>query len=327
MKFVFKQASLALALGVLSFGPLSGQAGTKLTVDPSLPAYKTVTGISGELSTIGSDTLANLMSLWAEAFNSFYPNLTIQVQAAGSSTAPPALTLGTANLGSMSREMKDDEIEAFEDKYGYKPTPIPVAVDALAVMVNKDNPIKGLSIEQIDAIFSETLKCGALKSIETWGDAGVVAWGAKKIQLYGRNSVSGTYGYFKEHALCKGDFKSNVNEQPGSASVVQSVTTSVNGIGYSGLGYSTSGVRVIPLAKKGSADYVEATAENALNGAYPLTRYLFVYVNKKPNQPLPPLENEFLKMVLSKEGQEIVIKGGYIPLPAKIVEKFLTELK
>ncbi len=327
MKFVFKQASLALALGVMSFAPLSGQAGTKLTVDPSLPAYKTVTGISGELSTIGSDTLANLISLWAEAFKGFYPNLNIQVQAAGSSTAPPALTLGTANLGSMSREMKDDEIEAFEDKYGYKPTPIPVAVDALAVMVNKDNPIKGLSMEQIDAIFSETLKCGALKTIETWGDAGVAAWGAKKIQLYGRNSVSGTYGYFKEHALCKGDFKSNVNEQPGSASVVQAVTTSVNGIGYSGLGYSTSGVRVIPLAKKGSPDYIEATAENALNGAYPLTRYLFVYVNKKPNQPLPPLENEFLKMVLSKEGQEIVIKGGYIPLPAKIVEKFLNELK
>jgi phosphate transport system substrate-binding protein len=218
--------------------------------------------------------------------------------------------------------MKDGEIEAFEDQYGYKPTAFPVAVDALAVMVNKDNPIKGLSMEQIDAIFSESLKCGASKEIETWGDAGVAAWGAKSIQLYGRNSVSGTYGYFKEHALCKGDFKSNVNEQPGSASVVQSVTTSVNGIGY-----STSGVRVVPLAKKGSTDYVEATAENALKGTYPLTRYLYVYVNKKPNQPLPPLEKEFLKMVLSKEGQEVVIKGGYIPLPAETVEKYLNELK
>lgn len=327
MKLSFKQASLAFALGIISFVPLISHGGTKLTVDPSLPAYQTTTGISGNLSTVGSDTLANLMTLWAETFNSFYPNVNVQIQAAGSSTAPPALTVGTANLGPMSREMKDEEIEAFEYKYGYKPTPFPVAVDALAVMVNKDNPVKGLSMEQVDAIFSETLKCGTSKEIKTWGDAGVAAWGAKSIQLYGRNSVSGTYGYFKEHALCKGDFKSNVNEQPGSASVVQSVTTSANGIGYSGLGYSTSGVRVLPLAKKGSTVYVEPTAENALKGTYPLTRYLFVYVNKKPSQPVPPLEREFLKMVLSKEGQEVVIKGGYIPLPANVVEKYLNELK
>jgi phosphate transport system substrate-binding protein len=327
MQLSFKKTSLALVLGAISFAPLSGEAATKLTVDPNVPPYRAVTGVSGDLSTVGSDTLANLMTLWGETFNNFYPNVNIQVQAAGSSTAPPALTIGTANLGSMSREMKENEIEDFEDKYGYKPTAFPVAVDALAVMVNKDNPIQGLSMDQIDAIFSESRKCGAPKAIETWGDAGVAAWGAKSIQLYGRNSVSGTYGYFKEHALCKGDFKSNVNEQPGSASVVQSVTTSVNGIGYSGLGYSTSGVRVIPLAKKGSTDYVEATPENALKGTYPLTRYLFIYVNKKPNQPLPPLEREFLKMVLSKEGQEVVIKGGYIPLPAKVVEKYLNELK
>jgi phosphate transport system substrate-binding protein len=327
MKLSFKETSLALALGIMSWAPLSSEAATKLTVDPNIPPYQPITGISGNLSTVGSDTLANVMTLWGETFNNFYSNVNIQVQAAGSSTAPPALTVGTANLGPMSREMKENEIEDFEDKYGYKPTAFPVAVDALAVMVNKDNPIKGLSIDQIDAIFSESLKCGASKEITTWSDAGVAAWGAKSIQLYGRNSVSGTYGYFKEHALCKGDFKSNVNEQPGSASVVQSVTTSVNGIGYSGLGYSTSGVKVLPLAKKGSTDYVEANSENALNGTYPLTRYLFVYVNKKPNQPLPLLEREFLKMILSKEGQEVVIKGGYIPLPVKVVEKYLNELK
>jgi phosphate transport system substrate-binding protein len=326
MKLPFKQTSLVLAFAAMSLAPLGSQAG-KLTVDPSLPAYQTAIGISGTLSTVGSDTLANLMSLWAETFNNFYPNVTIQLQAAGSSSAPPALTVGAANLGAMSRNMKDDEIEKFENNYGYKPTAFPVAVDALAVMVNKDNPIKGLSMDQVDAIFSETLKCGASKEIETWGDAGLAVWAAKKIQLYGRNSVSGTYGYFKEHALCKGDFKSNVNEQPGSASVVQSVTTSVNGIGYSGLGYSTSGIRVLPLARKNSTDYIEPTAENALKGTYPLTRYLFVYVNMKPNQPLPPLEKEFLKMVLSKEGQEIVIKGGYIPLPADVAAKYLSELK
>ena len=314
-------------MGFATAALVSGTAGAVQTVDAGVPAYQKVNGISGNLSSVGSDTLANLMTLWAEEFNREYPNVNIQIQAAGSSTAPPALTEGTSNLGPMSREMKDDELVAFEDKYGYKPTAVPVAIDALAVLVNKDNPIKGLTIPQVDAIFSSTRKCGHESDIETWGDAGVAVWGAKSIQLYGRNSVSGTYGYFKEHALCKGDFKSNVNEQPGSASVVQSVTSSVNGIGYSGMGYTTSGVKMVPLAKKAGEAFVEATPENAIKGAYPLTRYLYVYVNKKPNQPLAPLENEFMKMVLSKAGQQVVIKDGYIPLPAKVVEKILTTLK
>jgi phosphate transport system substrate-binding protein len=327
MNLLFKTKTVCAAMSLVSAGLLASTAHAVQTVEAGVPEYSKASGISGNLSSVGSDTLANLMTLWAEAFNREYPNVNIQIQAAGSSTAPPALTEGTSNLGPMSREMKDDELEAFEDKYGYKPTAVPVAVDALAVLVNKDNPIKGLTIEQVDGIFSSTNKCGGAASIETWGDAGVAEWGAKSIQLYGRNSVSGTYGYFKEHALCKGDFKSNVNEQPGSASVVQSVTSSVNGVGYSGMGYSTSGVKMVPLAKKGTTTFVEATPENALNGTYPLTRYLYVYVNKKPNQPLPPLENEFIKMVLSKTGQQAVIKDGYIPLPAKIVDKALATIK
>jgi phosphate transport system substrate-binding protein len=327
MKLSFKTKSLVTAMGFGITALVSGVAGAVQTVDAGIPEYQKASGISGNLSSVGSDTLANLMTLWAEEFNRAYPNVNIQIQAAGSSTAPPALTEGTSNLGPMSREMKDDELEAFEDKYGYKPTAIPVAVDALAVLVNKDNPVKGLTMEQVDSIFSSTNKCGGEKSIESWGDAGVAAWGSKSIQLYGRNSVSGTYGYFKEHALCKGDFKNNVNEQPGSASVVQSVTSSVNGIGYSGMGYTTSGVKMVPLAKKGSKTFVEATPENAIAGTYPLTRYLYIYVNKKPNQPLAPLDNEFIKMVLSKAGQQVVIKDGYIPLPAKVVDKVLATLK
>lgn len=327
MKLSFKTKSLIAAMGFASVALVSGTAGAVQTVDAGVPDYQKASGISGNLSSVGSDTLANLMTLWAEEFNREYPNVNIQIQAAGSSTAPPALTEGTSNLGPMSREMKDDELEAFEDKYGYKPVAVPVAIDALAVMVNKDNPVKGLTIPQVDAIFSSTRKCGYPTDIETWGDAGVGVWGAKSIQLYGRNSVSGTYGYFKEHALCKGDFKSNVNEQPGSASVVQSVTSSKNGIGYSGMGYSTSGIRMVPLAKKAGQPFVDATPENAVKGTYPLTRYLYVYVNKKPNQPLAPLENEFMKMVLSKTGQQVVIKDGYIPLPANVIQKALTLIK
>ena len=295
-------------------------------VDKDLPEYKKVSGVSGNLSSVGSDTLANMMTFWGEEFKRVYPNVNIQIQAAGSSTAPPALTESTSNLGPMSRKMKSREIEAFEKRYGYKPTAVRVAIDALAVFVHKDNPIEGLTIKQVDAIFSSNRKCGADTDADRWGDLGLNgSWEGKDIQLYGRNSVSGTYGYFKKKALCKGDFKNTVNEQPGSASVVQSVSASLNGIGYSGIGYKTSGVRALPLAKKDN-NFVEATMENAVSSKYPLSRYLYVYVNKHPNKPLAPMEAEFLKMVLSKSGQKIVEKDGYIPLPAKVVEKEFKKL-
>lgn len=297
-------------------------------LDAKLPDYKKASGVSGNLSSTGSDTLANLMTLWAEEYKKFYPSVNIQIQAAGSSTAPPALTEGTSNLGPMSREMKGKEIEEFEKKYGYKPTAVRVAIDALAVFVHKDNPLKGLTLAQVDSIFSTTRKCGGTQDITKWGQLGLTGqWEKRDIQLFGRNSVSGTYGYFKEHGLCKGDFRNTVNEQPGSASVVQSVSSSVNAIGYSGIGYKTASVKALPLAAQEGQPFVEATEENAIEGTYPLSRFLYVYVNKKPNQPLPPLELEFLKMVLSKAGQAVVVKDGYIPLPARVVEKELAKLK
>lgn len=305
--------------------PLQAQAGAG--VDPMTAPYQKASGVSGNLSSVGSDTLANLMTLWAEEFKRLYPNVNIQIQAAGSSTAPPALTEGTSNIGPMSRKMKNKELEAFERKFGYKPLAIPVAIDALAVYVHKDNPVKGMSIPEVDAIFSATRKCGAKKDVSSWGDLGVTGnLGKRKIQIYGRNSVSGTYGYFKKKALCKGDYKNRVNEQPGSASVVQSVSSSINGIGYSGVGYKTSGVKAVPLTKKPGKPYVAATSENALNGKYPLSRFLYVYVNKRPNRSLAPLEREFIKMVLSKSGQQVVVKDGYIPLPRKVVDKQLKKL-
>jgi phosphate transport system substrate-binding protein len=317
-----KQITALVAAGLMASG-----SAFAIDVDKDLPTYKAASGISGNLSSVGSDTLANLMTLWAEEFKRTYPNVNIQIQAAGSSTAPPALTEATSNIGPMSRKMKAKEIAAFEDRYGYKPTAIPVAIDALAVYVNKDNPIKGMTIPEVDAVFSSTRKCGGEKDIQKWGDAGLTGdWEKRDIQLFGRNSVSGTYGYFKKKALCKGDYKNNVNEQPGSASVVQAITSSLNGIGYSGIGYKTSGVRAVPLAKKQGKPFVEATNENALSGEYPLSRFLYVYVNKHPNKPLAPLEKEFIKLILSKQGQEVVVKDGYIPLPAKTAEKYLGNL-
>jgi phosphate transport system substrate-binding protein len=318
-------SAFALTLG--SLGLIGNSAALAAEVDAAIPEYESTSGVSGNLSSVGSDTLANLMTLWAEDFKREYPNVNIQIQAAGSSTAPPALTERTANIGPMSREMKDNEIEAFESRYGYKPTAVPVAIDALAVYVHKDNPIAGMTLPQVDAIFSSNQRCGYPNNVQTWGELGLSGpWQQRGMQLFGRNSVSGTYGYFKDAALCDGDFKNNVNEQPGSASVVQSVSTSINGIGYSGIGYRTSSVRAVPIARREGDEFYEATPENSVAGNYPLARFLFVYVNKAPNTPLPPLEREFLKLVLSQSGQSVVLKDGYIPLPARVVEGTMRSL-
>ncbi|UUW70993.1 PstS family phosphate ABC transporter substrate-binding protein [Pseudomonas oryzihabitans] len=311
--------ALALALG--------GTTARAEGVDPAIPDYQKVSGISGNLSSVGSDTLANLVTLWAESYKRQYPNLNIQIQAAGSSTAPPALTEGTASIGPMSRKMKDAELQAFEQRFGYPPTAVPVAIDALAIFVNKDNPLRQLTLEQVDAIFSSTRLCGGPHEIKTWGDLGLTGdWAKRPIQRFGRNAVSGTYGYFKEAALCRGDFRANVNEQPGSASVVQAISQSLGGIGYSGIGYQTASVHTLALARQGTTDYVEDNQENTLSGRYPLARYLYVYVNKAPNRPLNPLEGEFLRLILSRNGQEAVLKDGYIPLPAPVVQQALKTL-
>ena len=296
-------------------------------VDPNLPAYERVSGISGNLSSVGSDTLNNLMTLWAEEFAKFYPNVNIQIQGAGTSTAPPALTEGTANFGPMSRGMRDSEQRAFEERFGYPATLVPVAIDMIAVYVNKDNPIEGLSIPQVDAIFSATRACGYDKDIGTWGAAGMTgAWANRDITLYSRNAVSGTYGFFKENALCGGDFKSSINEQPGSSAVVRGVEQTLNGIGYSGIGYRTSGVRVVPLAATDGGEFFEATGDNAATGDYPLARFLYVAANQHPNNGWNPMEKEFFRMVLSREGQAVVDKDGYVTLSAAAAERFRKEM-
>jgi len=311
------------ATSVLGWIALAG------SLSASLPASaEAVKGVSGNLNSIGSDTLNNLMTLWAEAFQKQYPNVKIQIEGKGSSTAPPALISGTAQLGPMSRLMKPEEIDGFEKQYGYKPTPIRVAVDGLAVFVNKDNPLTELTMAQVDAIFSKTRKGGAAEDVTTWGQLGLKgAWAAKPISLYGRNSASGTYGYFKEHALYKGDYKDTVKEQPGSAAVVQGITADKFAVGYSGIGYKTSDVKSLKLAAKDGGEFVSDDAEHVYSGKYPLARFLYVYVNKASDKPLDPVAQQFLLFVLSKEGQEIVIKDGYLPLLGKHVAEELPKLK
>ncbi len=316
-----KSTAILLASAILSAPAVLAE---ESHLDPALPEYKSVSGVSGNLNSMGSDTLNNLMTLWAEGFKKAYPNVNIQIEGKGSSTAPPALIEGTAQIGPMSRPMKAEEIDAFERKYGYKPTEVKVAIDALAVFAHKDNPIKGIGMRQIDSVFSKTRKRGG-DDITEWGQLGLDAWKGRAISLFGRNSASGTYGFFQEHALNKGDFKPTVKEQPGSSAVVQGIGADPYAIGYSGVGYKTSGVRALPVAGD-DGEFFEANYDNALSGDYPLARFLVVYVNKKPGQPLDKLTLEFLKFVLGKEGQATVEKDGYFPMPAEVAAGVLDSL-
>jgi phosphate transport system substrate-binding protein len=294
-------------------------------VDSAIGAYQKASGVSGNINSVGSDTMNNMMALWAETFRKMYPNVKIQIEGKGSGTAPPALIAGTSQFGPMSRPMRTTEIDQFEAKYGYKPTQIRTSYDALAVYVNKDNPLEKLTLAQVDAVFSKTRRRGG-KGAATWGSLGLTGdWASRPISVYGRNSASGTYGFFKEHVLQNGDYKDEVKEQPGSASVVQGVTEDRFGVGYSGIGYKTSGVKALQLAEKDQ--FFDGAYANVTSGKYPLSRFLFIYVNKAPGKPLDPLVKEYVKLILSKEGQEVVVKDGYLPLPANLVKEELAKLE
>ena len=321
MSFRFKIAVAAVLAAPVVGGPGTAQA---VTVDPKLPKYTPTSGVSGNIKSVGSDTMNNLMALWAEGFRKMYPNVEVEIEGKGSSTAPPALIAGTSNFGPMSRTMKDTEIDEFEKAFGYKPVELPTSIDMLAVYVHKDNPIEGLTLQQVDAIFSKTRQGGFASDIRTWAEAGLEGdWGSHPISLYGRNSASGTYGYFKKKALFKGDYKDSVKEQPGSSSVVQGIASDRFGMGYSGIGYKTADVRAIALSKGGDAKMVPATAEYAYTGEYPLARFLYLYINHEPNTELDPLRKEFIRYIFSQQGQEDVLKGGYYPVTAAIALRTL----
>jgi phosphate transport system substrate-binding protein len=314
----------SVLIAAATTAPASAQA---IQVDAKLPDYKSVQGVSGNVKSIGSDTLNNLMALWAESFKKIYPAVGVEVEGKGSSTAPPALINGSATFGPMSRPMKQKEIDDFEKAFGYKPTAVSCAVDTLAVYVHKDNPLASLTMPQVDAAFSKSRKGQFPKEVVTWGDLGLTGdWADKPISLYGRNSASGTYGFFKEHALYNGDFKDTVKEQPGSSAVIQGVASDKYGLGYSGIGYRTADVKALRIAKDDKAEAFECTPENAYSNAYPLTRLLLIYVNYKPGSQLDPLRREFLRYVLSKQGQMDVVKDGYYPLTPRLAENGLKSI-
>ena len=323
MKSMWNAKKIAGAAAAVVLGTVLGVS-AQVQVDSNLPEYTPVAGVSGNLKSVGSDSMNNMMTLWAEGFLRHYPNVQIEIEGKGSGTAPPALISGTAHFGPMSREMRGREVDEFENRYGYPVTALPTSIDMLAVYINKDNPLEGLTLQQTDAIFSKTRRGGHSEDITRWGQVGLGgAWANRPISIYGRNSASGTYGFFKENALFGGDYKDEVKEQPGSSSVVQGVASEINGIGYSGIGYMTADVRAVPLTADADGTPVPATAEYAYTGEYPLARYLYVYVNARPGGELDPLRREFIRYMFSRDGQMDVVRDGYYPVDAEVARRTL----
>jgi phosphate transport system substrate-binding protein len=298
----------------------------QLSVDPALKPYRAIPGVTGQIKSVGSDSMNPLMLLWTEKFKTYYKGVRTEVEGQGSSKAMPALIEGAASFGPMSRDAKSSEIADFERKFGYKPMMIPTAIDLVAIYVHRDNPIEAISLVQLDSIFSRTRKLGG-ELIENWGDLGLSdPYESSRIAMFGRNAASGTYGFFKERVLGNGDYRDLVNEQAGSTAVIQSVGENKFAIGYSGLGFKTASVKSLSLAVRTGEKAFPPTAQHAYSGEYPLARYLYLAVNHKPGSKLDPVRKEFFKFIFSKEGQELVAKEGSFPVDAAMAAKSLKAL-
>ncbi len=275
--------------------------------------------MDGTLGAVGSDTMAGLMLRWGEALTSRYPEVTLQFQASGSASAPTALVAGTTRLGPMSRPMTAEERGNFIDRYGYPPLELKVARDALIVVVHRHNPLRALTRQQIDAIFSTSLACGAEATITRWDHLPATGdWPFGSIALHGRNLASGTHGLFQERALCGGLFRRDISEHPGSSAVIAAVGESPNAMGYAGFNHLNPAVHALSLYdNQGIAIPPDEAAIQ--NGDYPLSRYLYLYVNLPPGERLPPAEQALLTLIMSEEGQQIARASGFVPLSPSVL--------
>jgi len=317
---------LARGVGILSLlsvitgvgMPETATAQLKPTIDSQIQAYVRGNPINGTLTVTGSDTMKLLTQRWESKLREFYPDFAIQVQGLGSETGPPALLEGKAQIAALSRKMTSAEIALFTKRYGYEPTEVPVAADALAVFVHRDNPIVGLTLQDLDAIFCKERRRGADQPIANWGQLGLTdEWSQAGIHLHGRNASSGTATFFKEHVCQSGEFHQAMRQAPGAATVVVEVMKDRYAAGFSGIGYRTSMVRPIALSERKGSAFIEPNFETVIKGAYPLRRHLYLYVNKPPKSALPAIVSEFVKFAMSQEGQQIVVKEGFFPLPAE----------
>ena len=274
--------------------------------------------VAGTLGAVGSDTLAGLMLRWGEQLSSRYPGIRLQLQAAGSASAPTALLAGTTRLGPMSRPMTDGEWGAFVERHGYPPLELTIARDALVVVVHRHNPLESLTLAELDAVFSDTRRCGAESAIDRWSQLGV-SLPRERIVLHGRNVASGTHGLFRREALCGGHFRLRLNEHPGSAAAVAAVAADTSAIGYAGLNHLTASVRAVAWPDAQGRRHLPSP-DTVRSGDYPLTRDLYLYVNLPPGGELPGPERAFLDLVLSSEGQAIVEEVGFVTLSEAALE-------
>lgn len=320
-----------IVLGTVCFGVFATQTPIPIAKEDEshqaqIYPYHSTPGVYGTITSVGSDTLAGLIAVWAQRFQEIYPHVKFQIQASGSATASQALTQGSASIGPMSRAISAQEISNFTTIHGYAPTALVVAIDAIAIYAEQNNPIEKLTLQQVDALFSITRLCGYHTPISQWQQLDVNKFGGKQtIQLFGRNSASGTYDLFKQKALCDGDFLRTVNEMPSSSSVVQSVASSIGGLGYAALGYQNNNVKTLALAGADGQFYAP-TPDNLRQGDYPFTRYLYIIVNKAPDKSLATLEQTFLRFILSDEGQAIVNDNGYFSVSKRMIKRQLTRL-
>jgi phosphate transport system substrate-binding protein len=304
----------------------SSSASDGRVTGPSAENYSTQPGIQGGLRSIGSDTLNNAMNLWAETFQAIYPNIFISIEGRGSGTALPALIENRAQLAPMSRLMKPKEIEAFKARFAYEPTPIKVALDAIGVFVHKKNPLERISMEELKSVFAGSI-LKTRTAISLWDQLGISApdWAGKPIKLYSRNSFSGTYAFFQDQVLKGEPFSAGICEQANSTTIVEDISKDLYGIGYCGIGYKTSNVKALRI-KGSDGNYYAPTVQNCLAESYPVSRYLYIYVNKAPGKPLDKIIQEFLRFALSKKGQEIIVKDGYFSLPIPLAKEELQKI-
>lgn len=289
----------------------------------ALPDFNTGSAtLTGRIASAGSDTMNTLMTLWAETLMRAHPGLEFDVQGQGSATALPALIAGTADFGAMSRPLSREEVAVFKAHFGHAPVRVPVAVDLLAIYVHVENPLRQLTLPQIDAIFSDTRRGGLDEPIVTWGQLHAEGpWAELPIRCHGRNRASGTYEYLRTHALFGGRYRDSLRMAPSSSAVVAAIARDKTAIGFSGIGYRTEGVKALAIATDGNSPYIEPSmdAEQAVN--YPLARFLYIVTAPAKDGNLNAQQREFLRLVLSEPGQSIVQEQGFVPVaPSRIRE-------
>lgn len=319
---------MLLIVGLL-LGPTVTAYGEENPAGTSSPSpYQASNGLSGKVTIAGSDTMRPLVMRLAAEFGRLHPDVRFTVEGGGSSAAVREFVMGTSqqrradkarsghagagrvSLVASSRPFTSGEIRAFASQHGHEPIGIPIAIDAVVLYVNPENPIQGLTLEQVAAIFSDSESKSGSK-IKTWGELGLKgAWDNRKIRLYGRDKKSGTREFFEGHVLRGRPADTDILEQAGSATEILAIARDPNAIGYAGAGFQTNLVRLVPLAQKDGEPFVTPTIEQVKHGAYPLTRYLYLYVEKEPKAGLDPIIKEFLAFINSANGQTIVAKAG-----------------